>query len=291
MNLLTKVFVVVVALLSVLLVALTVSFVANTENYKEKANEYKGEKLAAQNRVTILQDEVAKLNTEKAADAIAISNENAELKATIVQLRGTLATEQMNGQKLEADLASMKASVDRMSATGKLNVTLLEKVNGELNVSRGKLVGTEQKLAEALDKINELKTENEGVIRQLYQNKEQVVALKGELDKLNGGIATLSDEQKSMIFAAMEGTAKVVSEVQIAGEIVQVVEDSGVTLVQLNVGQSDGVKENMEFIVHRGADYLGTIVVSKVDASQAAGQLTEANGAITVGDNVMSGIN
>ncbi|QQE11229.1 hypothetical protein JD969_17285 [Planctomycetota bacterium] len=291
MNLLTKVFVVVVALLSVLLVALTVSFVANTENYKKVASSEKGLKLAAEKRASLMQDELTKLSNERSTDAMALSNENANLTATIVDLRGKLATKQMNVLKLEADLASMKASVDRMSATGKLNATLVEKVNTELKTSRSKLVDVQQQLAEALDKINELNTENEGVIRQLYQNKEQVVALKAEKDKLERGVAGLPDDMKKLVYNVMEGDVVKVATNPIAGQIVQIQKNNGVTLVQLNVGTSDGVEENMEFIVHRGADYLGTIVVSKVDASEAAGQLTEKNGDVIIGDGVMSGLN
>jgi len=67
---------------------------------------------------------------------------------------------------------------------------------------------------------------------------------------------------------------------------------AGDTFVQLNVGSQDAVRENMEFLVFRGADqYLGTVVVDNVtdQASTARLRLAAAGAEVRPGDQVLAG--
>jgi hypothetical protein len=70
---------------------------------------------------------------------------------------------------------------------------------------------------------------------------------------------------------------------------VQKVEDT--TFVQINVGSADGVAKNMKFLVHRGNQLLGTLVITNVDTKASAGKLQVVGPGMLVaqGDAVLTG--
>ncbi|HEX7010561.1 MAG TPA: hypothetical protein VF184_11295, partial [Phycisphaeraceae bacterium] len=61
------------------------------------------------------------------------------------------------------------------------------------------------------------------------------------------------------------------------------------TLVQVNVGRSDGVQENMKFMVHRGDQFVGNLVIEAVDADASAGRIVLAKDQIQPGDAILAG--
>ncbi|WP_432799491.1 hypothetical protein [Poriferisphaera sp. WC338] len=289
MSLLTKAFVVVVTVLSVLLVALTVSFVANTNDAKEEAKKHESNFKGAQVRLRKLQSDIESMQSTESARIATLNGTVAELTATIAQQRRDIAESEARNKSMVSSLNEQKANVARLTATSNLSVTLLEKVNSELNDGRSQLVDTETKLVQAIDRINELETEREGLIRSLQHNKENAVALAEELEKIETAIASLPQDMQQQVYNTGEGTVKVKPSHQIVGQIDLVKAYGEVTMVQINVGKNDGVAENMEFMVHRGSEYVGTLIVTKVDARDAAGQLTLVNGAIQAGDTVLAG--
>ena len=70
--------------------------------------------------------------------------------------------------------------------------------------------------------------------------------------------------------------------VPIRGQITELADD----LVAISVGSSSGVRKGMTFIIYRGGEYLGKLVVEMVEPDRAGGRITTRVGQIQVGDYV-----
>jgi hypothetical protein len=56
--------------------------------------------------------------------------------------------------------------------------------------------------------------------------------------------------------------------------------------VTISVGSADGVKTGMEFVIHRGDEYVGDMIVSAVDPNESAGRLKISAATPSTGDVV-----
>ena len=73
-----------------------------------------------------------------------------------------------------------------------------------------------------------------------------------------------------------------VSPTAIRGQVVEVAGE----LVTISVGEADGVRKNMVFVIHRDDKYVGDLKITLVDPGQAAGRLYSATGTPVTGDMV-----
>ena len=64
----------------------------------------------------------------------------------------------------------------------------------------------------------------------------------------------------------------------IQGKVSRVAKVEGDTFVEINVGKNDGVQPNMRFLIHRGDQYLGSLVISYVDSNASSGRMSLEKG-------------
>jgi len=136
LNILTKVFVVLMCVFSIALVALVVPYVANVENYREQLDSATNAAAAArldaaeaQQRISDgvkeAMDEVAQLKSELSAEGrrvIMLQSSAGGLEATIAKQRG-------DNQQLQAQLASLTGSNNQLAS-------IQTDLRGELKVRR-----------------------------------------------------------------------------------------------------------------------------------------------------------
>ena len=290
MSFLTKSFVVIVAVLAVLVVALIVPFVANTEDYKTKWTQEQQARLTAEqaaNSRTAEQAAVQSKNSERIAD---LSAQIGGLNTAIMEREEKLAS--ANGQIVAKDaaIADLEANIARLTSTSSQSVTLLEAFTKELNDSRAKLVDQQTKLVQSFDRINELQSQLGSLTRQVRRFKESTQVMAQRTRFLEGVLAKLSDVERARIIGSeQQDAAAVVPLVPITGEITEVVQTGGITIVQVNVGQGDGVEQNMKFLVHRDETFIGTLLIETVDTGDAAGHMDMIAQDVQAGDLVYAG--
>ena len=287
MSILTKAFVVLVTVLSVLLVALLVPHIAKTENYQSKIDSLNTQKLSAEqsarhraNEMTGLQSRLSEGKTLHAAEVASRNGQITALQADLDDTRAMLLREQ-------AGHADLKSAFDRLSAAKELDSALLTTLNDELNLNRNELADLWIKVIELTDRALELESQLAGASRQVRQFAEKMTSLQERNDELETLIALLPEEMR----VTPGQDAAPTPPYSVVGRITEVDATTDSMLVQVDIGRSDRVTEGMQFMVHSGNDYKGRLMIEAVDAGASAGRiiLLKSGAQIQAGDEVYAG--
>lgn len=292
MSILTKIFVVLVMVLSVLLVALVVPFVVNTDTYKAKWQQARAEKIIAQanasNREADLAAKIQSFEQQRSNLQDQISRLQSQLNernSTIENQQGQLIELQNANEDVRGQLAQLSTGLKQAT---QINSMLQE----EVRTRREQMLELQTRNVELNDKLRETKTQVETLTRQvrLLKEKNQDLASRNEelTDKLESArVAAGPGEGKGPMRLA--GTAEFEPETAIRGSVTDVRKAGEETFIALNIGGNDNVEQGMRFMIHRGDRFLGNAVVTKVDANSAAARVTLQRGEITTDAEVLAG--
>lgn len=289
MNILTKVFVVLMCVFSIALVALVVPFAANVENYKEQRDAFESSAAAARADAALAQQRISDGVKEKLKE---ISDLKAQLDAergTILSLKSTITGLEADVKRQEGTVRSHEASIASQTAAVAQLTGIQKDLRDELKQRRAETVDLTKKSIELIAAVNELSTIRDTMIRQGRLNKETIAALNKELEEANEFI------QENNIVATNTNSAEpttVQPTSAIRGQVTAVEKAGGdITLAELNIGSNAGVQAKMEFIIHRDSEYLGTLVITTVDQQKSAGTLRTVRSGKTIktGDQAIAG--
>lgn len=290
MSPLSKAFVVLATLLSVVMVVLTVGFAAQTENYREKFGEASADLQVAQSSYarqnTVLSGQLAELRAALSARENADNGVNAQLAAKLGEIRSR-----------DERISNLEATNARTTAALAAATETLQASNARSDAQDGQI----RDLISDMATLARQKSEAEQAVvaaiglRDRYENEvrrlqEQLVALetqRAELQSEYDRVATILENMD--INPDDPGIAA--AGVRIAGAVTSVDQiGDGLTLVELNVGTRDGVKADMPFTIFRGDQYVGTIRITTVDTDKAVGEvLAHSTGLVRSGDSAQTG--
>jgi hypothetical protein len=286
---LTKAFVVLVTLLSVLLVALVVPYVAKTENLNDRIKTLQSQAATADARANSAQQEVSAAQ-ERASEQSALLNQQV---SNLTQDKIRLQTERDNAHAAalqeQRKLSQIEADLSRLSAAAVQDASLLSATSSDLKQTRINLVDSQTKLVQLSDRNNELESQRDSLTRQVRRIGEQMVSLEQDNIALRGVLARVPDQYRQDISTGQTQAVPFVPNVPIAGNITDVQNAAGSQLVQVDVGSKDGVEANMKFLVHREDRYVGTFVVDRVESAISAGRMILSNDEVRAGDAIYTG--
>ena len=287
MSFLTKLLALLVSLLSIFLCGAVVVFVTNTNNWKKAYQDqetiaraaqsyaleremalkdqkqmYENKLLQSDQLIVDWQSEYAKLENDWKQEATA--KIAAESKADIA----------VKVSEALADLAN-KMRQTRDALQRRLEVAHNEKQKAETLVN-----GLNEELNRERVKVAQLES-----IRQ--RNEEKISALESDIALLEQKYqrAMLASNDARILPDQVTVRAPQPGRIPIRGEITEVLGDRAA----ISVGSSSGVRENMEFNVFRGSEFLGSLHVLQVESTQSAGRLQQQQGTIVKGDKVSTG--
>ena len=295
MNVLTKVFVVLMTILSVVLVSLVVPFVANTENFKDQVAAAKAEANAARAEAAVQQaraeatrsDLIQQIDGFKAIEnSIRQSNEN--LKSQLSSAKADLEKSRSDLIRTQADIANLTSANEQFA---KIQVDLQK----ELAVRRDETVKLRSQVIELGQANNDQSSATNALRRAVRLAQENLIKTQEELAQANETLRKIP--QDVLISYTRPGagdtdtTTNPISPVPINAQVTDVKQAGETTLVQLNVGSSGGIRQNYQFQVHRDGEYLGSVVIMTVDEQAAVGRvrLLKSGAQIKTGDSARSG--
>jgi hypothetical protein len=278
----------VVSVLSIFLCGVVVTFVASSEKWHQGYLDQKALSEAAQvqalaadeaqkrqvsrydllvkalkENITALERQNSEFLQQKTVESkarfVAESSANTAVE-TVKSLRDTITNMYAGQQYLENKLQS--AQSDMLAAQAQAT-----DVTRELNSERAKSQQLARLSREQLEKIQKIEDEN----AQIRQKLQKVTLSSSELTPSE----KVSQIEPHEIGIPIRGTITAIDN----------------KLAAISVGSSSGVRKDMRFIVIRGQDYVGDLVITHVEPTESAGQIVRQQGAIAMGDSVTTSLN
>lgn len=293
MSIFTKIFVVLVMVLSVLLAALVVPFVVNTDNYREKwqnvQSQLNVQKYNAADREADLAQDIQKKNEMIKTYEDQVARLQAEVNNRDTQIQN-LQAQVISLQNANSDVRGQLA---RLSTGLEQATQINEMLQSEVKNRREKMLTLQTQNIELTESLRDRTTQVDTLVRQVRLLKEQQEDLATQNERLSTTVASL--QQYADKAEDLPGKLKskldtgVRPPVTIRGVVTDVKQIGDDQFVALNVGANDKVAEGMKFMIHRGDQYLGDVVVTQVDLNTSAGRVTLKKGEITANAEVMAG--
>jgi len=286
---LTKTFAVLVTVLSILLLALVVPFVYNTNNYKAQVQSAQHQVLAAQANAQMAQQENNALRAARNQQDAATSSKISEQTATITDLRQKLQDAQAQARAAKGRVAALEASYTQLAAAERQNAQLLTQVTNDLKTSQSKVVNQSRQMIDLSNRNEELQATLDSLNRQVRRFAENLHQAQQQVQQYKARIARLPANVKQQV-AGGNQAEQIVSyaPTPIAGKITGIDHPSkSLTLAEVNVGRNDNVKKNMRFMVYRQNKFLGFLVIQQVDSNASVGRVEAVRGPLKSGDQVL----
>jgi len=286
---LTKVFTLLVSLLAIFLCGVVVVFVTNSQNCKESYEAKNTELAAAQAHALVVEDKMRSQSIRQESQIERLEN-------------SILALEQQNWDLVRQWTAETQARAEAESRTNSA-----VELSKSLQMSNQDMYAAQNSIQKALEEAHRKMITSQAHVTELTQalNNERVKAAQledkrrrseernAELENENALIrqrlekVTLASSEIRPGVDRIRSTVPQEGGVPIRGQIAEIDDN----IAAISVGSSSGVRKNMRFNVIRGSKYLGSLVVTHVEATEAAGQLAGLQGAVVVGDTVTTGFN
>lgn len=277
MSPLTKALVLLVTILSIVLVALVVPFVAQTDDLnaeisglETKVSVAEVAALRAGNEKAELQKALADAGTDQSEAINSLRTDNTKLTQTVTTLEAQVKESNSQVDKNITTISLMSATQDQLTQ-------LLEDRNSIVSDSQASNVKLKTEAAQLVQANNDLDAQVTGLTRTVRLLNEKVVDLQ---EQLAGG-ATGSTTTTGPVDLGKEIQASVTG-IEKVGDM---------TFAELNVGSNDSVSPNTKFVFFRNGDqFVGTATTLSVDETVSVVKIDSAKTAVVVGDNAMTGI-
>jgi len=284
---LTKIFIVLQLVCSLVVAVLLVLMVSKMEPYKAMVDSANAGRVGAQAALT------ATLQESESKDA-ALSKARTDLQMALADRQRENTTSQTDNARLQQDLSAEKVKssqaqtqlVSLTNAIATLKDLLAEKdrQNADLTPRVSQLT---QQYNEVYRTNNELQNQLRGAEQTIRKLQEQI-ADAGSKAPGGGGASAAAGDSGAQV-QSLSATNS-----QARGPINARITDvqpsaAGRTMIALPLGSRDGIKENTRLAIYRGNTYLGDAVVQNVSVDQsAAAVVPPVKEPIQKGDLVMT---
>lgn len=281
MHILTKVFVLIAAVLSIMMASLAIAYSVNVDRVTADYRDMQAAKVTAE----------AELSAQRATHG----QERAALEEDLTNLRDELASRNADTRRLEASNSelrialrqaeaareSISAKIAQLGVTTETQARIIDEYKNENDRLRdGELAYRDEKidLEKAISDLESQVIVYEQVKRAL---QEQIA----EMQRESSGTAVASNSARNSVVTEMTQLVR--------GSIDEVMSDpnTGSTRVRINLGSNDRVSKNTRlYIIRDNNMYLGDMIIESVDLNHAVGRIAfvKDNQSIREGDQVLS---
>jgi hypothetical protein len=273
-HVLTKIFVVLVALLTVAIVPLVAVNATNESSFKQK---FKGAEMKAAAAESMLASE----RTSWLSQQQKLEADLAAAKAVVADLQKQVETKASAARKAESELAGTKSAAASIASSLEV-IAQTDKAKGELNNAlvaelselRTKSLDAETRLKELEIAFDKSKSDLDVADAARRALQEEVKRLSDEKDR---AVATIA-EYVASVGEITKARAGAVGDVQrvaatrnLSATIINVRRGETAPLAEINAGSREGVKAGWVLTIGDGATFIGNLRITEVDVNRAVG--------------------
>ncbi len=282
MHVLTKVFVVIAAILSVALSALVIAYAVNTDRVAAAYQEQVSLRVAAESNAMAA---AAVSGTEKTRLASAkeqLERDNATLADRIRTLEADNARLLTDKKTAEQERDSITAKIAELGETVKTQAALITSYRDEVTGLRNSELTFRQREIDLNSTLSDRDSQVEVLTQSVRALQEQLAEIKRSASGAPAaGVISGADQPFSYTGPVINGRIEAVSTDAATGKVV----------VKVNVGTNDKVSKNMRFAIVRGTEtFVGHMVIVKPDLKWSVGEvtLTAKGSSVQEGDLIKS---
>lgn len=292
MHILTKVLLVIVALLAVAIVPLASVNAYNDSRFELKyrdadaARAASDSALASERNAKSAMQQKAEDDAKSASERLAISQKEVDTKSAALR-------------KAESELTSMQATqqgilahLESLDATFKANQVITASLASELQDVRGKAIDAQRRMAELDAALSERTAELEvaEAARRLLEEErkrleEENLASKNSIDQYIAAYGQIGGSRAGAV-------AQPVADRNVSATIIDVRARDGSTFAEINAGSRDGVQVGWTMMIGDGATYIGNLKITHIDVNRAVGVVelenASARGEVKVGQRAIA---
>ena len=215
-----------------------------------------------------------------------LTQTSGKLQEDINSLKGQIDQKDQLIGKLEdnksvflTELEGLRTLVQQVELRRKLLADQLKALDAKYDKVQGEYTATQNSLAEALAQIDRDAGEKRVLREQLVQREEEIKTLEEHLRSAGEAAATADEAQP----------ATPVAVTTLVGTITAVQADG---LASINIGRVKGVRKGMKMYIYRGSDFVGHLRIDEVDDDESAGVLFDVREGMRVqqGDKVTTSL-
>jgi len=280
-----KIFTVLMTVFSIAFSMMFIFFATQVNDWKDLAENY-------QQQLKVSETYQRNLVATHAAELAAIKDAQEALRTQSQTIQGNLDRTTQQGVELQAKLAQLeaeKAALQSQNSTlaGEVKVAQggWQSERGQRETLENRNLDLEKRNIDIVGQVNELTAQVLVLSQEKRQFQQENNLLRGENERLAGtrGVPPTAPSE-TVAGGDMGGVIARTDAVRdaIRGRIVQV--DGKYAMV--SVGSADGVKQDMVFVIYRGAEFVGELKISEVEPEMAAGTLVRTRSVPQIDDTV-----
>jgi vacuolar-type H+-ATPase subunit I/STV1 len=276
MSVIAKILIVLNLVLAVVFLGASATFLGQQESWKVKHVELTKTSTATINDLTAQRDGANRTAREQ-------ENLAAQRQEQIADLQGRMEAKENDYTQITESYNTLLGQYERLSQTYKDAVALNESLTQQKNTLINEKDAALTAKRDAIDAKNAAETEQKRLEGELETSKMD----NSELAKRHMELADQHESQTVLLEAYVEkfgSLSDVMNPPTIKARVTAV--DTNLNIVMLSVGRDDKVKVGFPFTVYRGNEYIGKVIIDKVEADYASGYSVKEleQGAIQVGD-------
>jgi hypothetical protein len=282
-HILTKVFVLFAAVLSIMMASLAISFSVNADRILADYDHALEDAVSANNSLAAYKGVNAQEKATLEEDKVRLQDELASRDSETRRLEAANSELRISLRQAESERVSITSKIAQLGVTTETQANIIAEYKDELSRLR-------------LDELN-YRDEKIDLEKQLGDLESQVIVyeqVKRALQEQLEEVRRLVDNPGATSTVAFNNnSATEIPGSPISGRIDEVRTDpnTGDLLVKINLGTNDRITENSRMYVHRnGTTYLAEMVVFRVDMNHAVGRIayTVPGQTVREGDQVLS---
>ena len=283
MHILTKILVVLVALLACAIAPLAAVSSTNQAEYKKQAVDAQASLKAKEAEVGVANDAY---NASVAALQAKASDLEARLRAATMESakeQEMRADKERDLERVRIEIADLQGQLRAFSSNDTLQTQLIDSLRQDIEGARTQYLAAEKARVELQDSLARMQGDLDSETAAKRQLQEQLQKVSDDKER------AMADVQR---YAALHGSAApragvtadaglpVVADRSLSATLVDVKREPDATLAEINAGSRDGVKEGWVMTIADGSNFIGNRRIVQVDVNRAVGvvELEDAAG-------------
>ncbi|MGD0141203.1 MAG: hypothetical protein ABSD28_20280 [Tepidisphaeraceae bacterium] len=270
MSPLTKLFVALLVIVSMLNAAAIVVFVNEAQPLKPQLDALSQQLASVRSEAAANLAAKNKAEGNYNAEVLLHQRDNSNYQGAITGVKSDLNNAAVTIARLQADNTNLQAAMNQANSNVQLSTSTANKLQEQVTQLRTSN-DTLAKQNEEFGRRNaQLTSTLEGLVAKDEETQEQLAQVKDDKQKLAGALKERGYDPDLILQAPV---ANALGAPAIEGVVREKSLINGNTFVTISVGSADGVTKGMRFYVINGADFLGIVTIDTVDSDNSIGKL------------------